>query len=162
VPGRLPPLPGPPPGDPRRAPGGGELELRQHRALLWKGRRAHGGRPGAPGDVDAGPAPTPVRPCAPQHALAAAGPGGARLVRPAHRRGPARPVAAVLVAGEPLRYVSAGYEHAPRSGPDRARRRVPGRGDRRRGAVAEKGPFSAVTVRMARSIASRGPGRRPA
>ncbi|WSM52212.1 transposase [Streptomyces sp. NBC_01707] len=54
---RLPGQPRPAPRDPRRAPGRGELEQREHRAALRQGRRPDRPGQGARRDIDARPAP---------------------------------------------------------------------------------------------------------
>ncbi|QGZ52684.1 Tn3 family transposase [Streptomyces sp. QHH-9511] len=58
---RLPRRRRPAPRDQRRAPGRGELELRQPRPVLRQGRRPDRLRQGVPGGLDARPAPAPVR-----------------------------------------------------------------------------------------------------
>lgn len=101
---RLPGQSWPAPRDPRRAPGCGELEQREHRAPLRQGRRPDGPRQGARRDDDARPAPAPVRARARQHPAGAAGPGRTGVGEEADRRGPARPDRAVLVQRRPVRH----------------------------------------------------------
>lgn len=70
---RLPGLGGAAPGDPHRAAGGGELELRQRHDLLRQGRCAHRRRPGARRSVHAGPSPLAEQSRADQHPAHTAG-----------------------------------------------------------------------------------------
>jgi TnpA family transposase len=100
--------------DQRRAPGRGELELRQPRPVLWQGRRPDRLRQGVPGGLDAGAAPAPVGVGARQHPASPGHPARAEVAEAAHRRRPAGPVPAVLDPREPLRPLRARHELPPR------------------------------------------------
>jgi hypothetical protein len=92
------------PGDPRRAPGRGELEQREHRAPLRQGRCPDRPGQGARRDLDARPAPAPVRARPRQNPAGSASPGRTGLGIAAERGGPARPDRAVLVQRQPVRH----------------------------------------------------------
>ena len=114
---RLPRRRGAPARDQRRAPGRGELELRQPRPVLRQGRRPDRFRQGVPGSLDARPAPAPVRAGARQHPAPPGHPERGEVAEEAHRRRPAGPVPAVLDPREPLRPVRARHAQLPRPGP---------------------------------------------
>ncbi|CAK7288091.1 hypothetical protein SGPA1_51057 [Streptomyces misionensis JCM 4497] len=111
---RLPRRRGPAPRDQRRAPGRGELELRQPRPFLRQGRRLDRLRQGVPGSLDAGAAPAAVRIGVRQHPAPPGHPERGEVAEPAHRRRPAGPVPAVLDPRQPLRPVRTRHELPPR------------------------------------------------
>ncbi|ABP54817.1 hypothetical protein Strop_2369 [Salinispora tropica CNB-440] len=99
--------PGPALGDPRRPPGRGELQQRQHGPALRQGRRPDRLGQGARRDLDARPAPAPEQSRARQHPAASAGARRAGLGEESERGGPARADRAVLVERQPVRAPSA-------------------------------------------------------
>jgi hypothetical protein len=98
----------------REIHGGLQVEQREHRTALRQGRHPHRPGQGTRRDLDARPAPAPVRARPRQHAASPAGPGRNRVGEEAHRRRPARADRAFLVEHQPAWNVPSRHGQAAR------------------------------------------------